>query len=337
MLFRKILLPVDANTAEAAVRYARQVASAARAELCLLRVAKESLYRSHQYDWPQEAYGHTVSGLPPPARMILPGRPAEMIVGYADHIEADLILMPTRGHGPLGQLLFGSTTMDVIRSTTRAVWVAKKPYLRVDGPFSCRRIVCGIDVTPEGQAVLNHASKAAAAWHADLVIVHAIPGISDAMLARYGLDEGADIELLPEAARRKIWSMAARINIPCQVHVRIDDPAEYLLRTVKEWCADLLIVGRGKRTSRWSVGANIARLIERSNCPVITFAPGRLAASRSNALHHLWTSWRNAALPSIVRRQSIVLTPSGGNQGDKRIPRAQPSVSVAVRKSRTCV
>jgi nucleotide-binding universal stress UspA family protein len=211
-----------------------------------------------------------------------------MIVGYADHIEADLILMPTRGYGPMGQLLFGSTTMDVIRSTPRAVWVATKEDLRSARRFSCKRIVCGIDVTAEGQTVLNHAIKVAAAWQADLMIVHAIPGISDAVLVRYGLDERDDIELLLDAARRKIRSMAARVKIPYQVHVEIDDPPECLRRALRKWSADLLIVGRGKRIGQWSVGANIARIVERASCPVFTFPHHRVAASyRPHVSHSL--------------------------------------------------
>jgi nucleotide-binding universal stress UspA family protein len=221
-----------------------------------------------------------------------------MIVGYADHIEADLILMPTRGYGPLGQLLFGSTTMDVIRSTPRAVLVATKEDLRSARRFSCERIVCGIDVTAEGQTVLNHAIKVAAAWHADLMIVHAIPGISDAVLVRYGLGERDDIELLPDAARRKIESMAAHVNIPYQMRVEIDDPAECLRRVLKEWSGDLLFVGRGKRTGQWSIGANIARIVERSGCPVVTFARERVAGS----------FWRSGC-------QSSSVPASGGRNG----------------------
>jgi hypothetical protein len=75
MVFRKILLPVDAHTASAAVRYARQLASAARAELCLLHVVKKSRYRSYRYDWPQEAYGPAGPELPPIGRLTLPGSP----------------------------------------------------------------------------------------------------------------------------------------------------------------------------------------------------------------------------------------------------------------------
>jgi nucleotide-binding universal stress UspA family protein len=203
-----------------------------------------------------------------------------MIVAYADHIDADLILMPTRRHGQLGQLLLGSTTMDVIRSTTRTVWVTKKSVLDLERPWSCKRIVCGIDITPEGRAVFHLAVKTAAAWNADLVIVHAIPGLSDAVLTRYGLDGSDSIEMLPNAARRTIRSMATNVTYPFNVEVTIGDPAETLSRATKKWRADLLIIGRGKHTNRWNVGANIGEIIARSRCPVITYRPQMLSAAQ---------------------------------------------------------
>jgi hypothetical protein len=62
--------------------------------------------------------------------------------------------------------------------------------------------------------------------------LHAITGISDDVLARYGLEEGAEIGLLPEAAGRKIRQMAAHIRSPYEVHVRIGDPAHCLRQAV---------------------------------------------------------------------------------------------------------
>jgi nucleotide-binding universal stress UspA family protein len=264
-MLRKILLPVDAKTASAAVRYARQIASAARAELYLLHVVKKSRYRSYRYDWPEEADEHAWSGFPRLGRLILPGSPAQMIVAYADRIDAELILMPTRGYGQLGQFFLGSTIMDVIRSTTRTVWVTRKPVLNLEVPFSCKRIVCGIDVNSEGYAVLHRAVKTAATWNADLIIVHAIPGLSDAVLTRYGLEGSDDIEMLSKAARRKIRSMGRAASYPFQVEVTIGDPVDTVSRATRKWSADLVIIGRGKRTNGWNVGPNIGEIIARSS------------------------------------------------------------------------
>jgi hypothetical protein len=137
-------LPVTARTSEGVVQYAGQIASAAGSKLSLLHIGKDSL--------------------------ILPGGAAAAIIAYAKQIDADLVLVPTRGYGPLGQLLFGCTAMDVIRGTTRAVWVIKDAHLSVERPHPCKRIACGINITSEGQAVLNYAAAVAAAWHAELIV-----------------------------------------------------------------------------------------------------------------------------------------------------------------------
>ena len=67
--------------------------------------------------------------------------------------------------------------------------------------------------------------------------------------------------------------MAAHIQVPFQLEVSIDDPAQYLRRAAKKHRADLVIIGRGRNTNPWSIGANIGEIIARSNTPVITYRP----------------------------------------------------------------
>jgi nucleotide-binding universal stress UspA family protein len=104
-VFQKILLPVDNSMAPgASIRYAKQIASAANAELHLLHVATESEFREYRFDGPTEADLSPLTTLPRRSRLIVPGNPGQTIVDYAD-LGADLIMMPTRGRGTLGQLL----------------------------------------------------------------------------------------------------------------------------------------------------------------------------------------------------------------------------------------
>ena len=305
-MFQKILLPVDNSTgSEASIRYANQLALAASAELHLLHVAKESEFPLYRFDWPIEADRPAITTLARGSRLILPGSPAETIVDYADHLGADLILMPTRGRSALGQLLFGSTTMDVLRRTKLPVWVVKRRSVTADDTFSFRRIVCGIELGNQGEAVLNYAERAAAAWNAELVIVHAIPAISDAMLMLYGLDETGEIELRPDAARRKIRSMAGHIRVPFQVDVNIADPADYLRRAAKAHRADLVIVGRGRDTNEWSIGANIGGIIARSDCPVITYRPGMLAGLTRGRMRQVTTRKPHAVASPLEQPSGV--------------------------------
>jgi nucleotide-binding universal stress UspA family protein len=236
-----------------------------------------------------------------PAHTVLGGRRDETIASYAHSIDADLILMPTRGRGLFGQILFGSTTMDVLRTTTRPLWIAKPKSVLLEQPARCKRILCGVPVGAEGESVLRYAARFAKAYGGELLIVHAIPEISEAMLMVYGLDDSGEIELLPKAARRRICSMAASLDVPYRVEARIGDVAAILTKFAKQWQADVLVVGRGRRTDRWQFGANIGDIIVRSPCPVITVsrAPSLIRPPRGRG-------GRLAALPVVPRSGSFV-------------------------------
>ena len=233
------------------------------------------------------------------------GLSSEQIVNYADEINADLILMPTRGRGALSQLFFGSTTMEVLRNTSRPIWTIRSRSLRAPSPLRCRRMVCGVELGAAGQMVLDYSARLAHAWQVELVIVHVVPGISDAMLMLYGLDETGEIELLPETARHKVDRMAAGLAVPYQVDVRIGDVAECLHAAAKQHSADLLIVGRGKRTNRWRLGANIGDILARSGTPVISCVANCRRPRRigQGLQAHAFLRWRSTVFPLLTSRE----------------------------------
>jgi nucleotide-binding universal stress UspA family protein len=251
-------MPLDlAADAAAALEYARQIGFVMNADLfLLLHVAKESVRLAAQ----------------PHTAMITAraGDPAQEIVRYADEIAADLIVMPDRRYGVVRQLLFGSTTMDVIRRTRRPVWVASRRSLKRPVPFSCRRIVCGIDIDAEALTVLKCASDLAATWNAHVMVVHASPEVSDATSICYGLGETGSTALPPQIALRRLLKRAIPTNVSFALEVSTGDAAEVLRKAARYYSADLVVIGRGIHTSAWQFGANIGNIISRVQCPVLT-------------------------------------------------------------------
>jgi nucleotide-binding universal stress UspA family protein len=56
---------------------------------------------------------------------LLQGEPADEIVAYADTIDADLIVVGSRGHGAIASALLGSVSRGVLREARRPVLVVR--------------------------------------------------------------------------------------------------------------------------------------------------------------------------------------------------------------------
>lgn len=56
---------------------------------------------------------------------LLKGDPADEIVAYADLIDADLIVVGSRGHGTLASALLGSVSRGILREARRPVLVVR--------------------------------------------------------------------------------------------------------------------------------------------------------------------------------------------------------------------
>lgn len=57
---------------------------------------------------------------------VLHGNPADKIVKYADEIDADLIVIGTRGHGRIASALLGSVSEHVAKHSKRSVLIVKQ-------------------------------------------------------------------------------------------------------------------------------------------------------------------------------------------------------------------
>lgn len=140
-----ILVPTDFSyAADRALHYAVQLARRQHARLALLHVVAPAaipsvFLTSVRTDLPQlaELSGEHLArlarrmGVRPKHAVVRTGHAAEEILRFADEIGTALIVIGSRGHGKLEQLLIGTTAERVVRQARCPVLVVPLPPVTV--------------------------------------------------------------------------------------------------------------------------------------------------------------------------------------------------------------
>jgi len=63
---------------------------------------------------------------------LLKGKPADEIVTYADTIDADLIVVGSRGHGAIASALIGSVSRGVLHESRRPVLIVRGAHVAAE-------------------------------------------------------------------------------------------------------------------------------------------------------------------------------------------------------------
>ncbi|HEX4011599.1 MAG TPA: universal stress protein [Solirubrobacteraceae bacterium] len=147
-------------------------------------------------------------GTPADVRLIK-GSPARAIMDAAEDADAELVVIGSRGRGPLRSALLGSVSHAVTVSCTRPVVVvpSSERWATVNGDAS---IVCGVDGSEDALAAAALAGQLATRLGLRLVVVHArqdlkamaaYPGARSATPPATGQEDSVR-ELVDTAVRR---------------------------------------------------------------------------------------------------------------------------------------
>ena len=136
------------------------------------------------------------------------GRPYEEIVRLASEIDADLIVLATRGHSGLKRLLLGSTAERVVRSAPCPVLVVRKRKQRAKASrksFSIRTILVPTDFSQCSLAGTEYAAFLAKNVHATVRLFHAMyPYTNYVFVDRAGVRVSGLAEAMEETARQEM-------------------------------------------------------------------------------------------------------------------------------------
>lgn len=272
---KKILFPVDFSASCAsAARYVEALAGQFEASIQLLHVVgmgeralpRELLpVRQAQLD----AYLTGELKYFSTERVCVTGDPAAAIIAAARNWSADLVAMPTHGVGVFRRLLLGSVTAKVLHDLDCPVWTSAHletaPALE---QIHCRKILCAVDLTERSRSVLAWAAWLAGEYQAALGIVHATAALPTPY---YGWNLAAEFkDSVSEQAALRIENLQKETGTEGRrVFIDAGDPAAVVARTVRDFEADLLVMGRHSGTGIY-LPQNAYAILRDSPCPVIS-------------------------------------------------------------------
>lgn len=199
--------------------------------------------------------------------------PAQAVLGLAAELNADLIVMGSRGLGPVKRLVLGSVSEEVVNR-------ARRPVLLLRGggeAWPPVRVVVGEDFSEDARRARELAGHLAPLFDAETLLAHVIS--LPATVPNVEL-QGAD--LIGETRRQAEEHLAERAeelerssgSAP-DTRAVVGYPARTLAEIAEEQKQTLLVVGsRGlnfvKRAMLGSVSSNLLRTVER---PVLVVPP----------------------------------------------------------------
>jgi nucleotide-binding universal stress UspA family protein len=216
----------------------------------------------------QETLRVAAAPLNAPGRMVdtrvVRGRPASALLHEAEALKPDIIVIGSRGHGPLATVLVGSVSTEVVDHAPCPVLVARQPSVHrlivgVDGSESAQRAVATLSTWPIFAGLSARVVAVAdrpAGWGSSLNAAF-YPGMADVGdRSREARRNHAE-----QVAERACEDLA-RVGLQATTELREGDPAHELIRAAVEDDADMIVVGsRGlSALSRLALGS-VARKV----------------------------------------------------------------------------
>jgi nucleotide-binding universal stress UspA family protein len=205
----------------------------------------------------------------PATKLLADGDPASEIVARAHGERMDLIMMPTHGYGAFRRFLLGSVTAKILHDARCPVWTGvHMAEALMPEHLSYRKIACAVDLGPQTRAALGWAAGLAAAWAADLTIIHAIPSYDRGPA---DLPEKEWRQRLSEIARQEIATHQEALGIQAEVYVESGALPDSVCLPAGRIAADVLVIGRGHGSSGGGrLPSHAYSIIRVSPCPVVS-------------------------------------------------------------------
>jgi nucleotide-binding universal stress UspA family protein len=287
-MFEKILVPLDgSNQAERVIPYAGELAAKLGSEALLVSVVdpvhtdEEHLRRSYLEQVSIRmrdrcrAYGLQECRV---ETRILPGKPADEILKFAEESDAGLIAVTNRGSTDNASRSLGGITAKIIRSATRPVLLVRTAATEAARSRKnlIERILVPLDGSKTGEAAIPYVTALAKAAGAEVVLFQAVEHVRQVTgyftilpESIQATEEGLQAEAVAYLKRAEEVFMAQQIKT--SVVVVWGAGAEQIIDYSEANNIDLIAMSSHGESgiSRWVFGSVTDKVIHAGNTPLL--------------------------------------------------------------------
>jgi nucleotide-binding universal stress UspA family protein len=214
------------------------------------------------------------------------GRPFEEICRLAREIDADLIILGSRGHSGLKKVLLGSTAERVVRYASCPVLVPRGQRFKGViglGPrtrLTMHNILVPVDFSDCSVAAVNYGVFLAKKFNAGVRLLHSVDvnidflaqsRISGALAAALKADE-----LAAKNQMREFRNIHIPSSVSCETEILIGSPVDGISAASRKRETDLVAISTHGRTGvqHALIGSVAERVVRHAECPVLVVPAG---------------------------------------------------------------
>jgi nucleotide-binding universal stress UspA family protein len=200
------------------------------------------------------------------------GQPYEQICDLAREIDADLIVIGTRGQAGLQRILLGSTAERVVRFGSCPVLVVRRHERTEPKEFTLRTILAPIDFSECSMFGATYAAFFAKTFDAKLLLLHVFAGVMSAATDKASKDKDDAIDLENARLDMEAFSQLDFLDkVRPATEIRAGYPVDEICREAAESQADLVVIATHGRTgfNRMLLGSVAEHVFRYAECPVL--------------------------------------------------------------------
>ena len=286
-MWEKILVPLDSSDlAELALPYAEELAAAFNSEVVLVYVSEpaEDQYRHMHQLYMERVAGQMRNRINKVSPLVLPGRPAEEIIGYAEKNDVSLIIITSHGRSGITAWATGSVASKVLHAARVPLLLirATKPPQREPGKHLLNRILLPLDGSEAGEAAMPYVQELIDRLESEVILFGVVPAgqhIRTVGGLDYILYPEQHLESVKTEAREylnKVYRRLKRRKGRVRVELKVGDIAQEIISFAEETNASLIAISSHGRSgmAKWVFGSIAHKVVQVSNIPVLVVRAG---------------------------------------------------------------